>query len=199
MPAPTLTDAPLLPSTGYVFIAPSGTAMPTLPISTPKVPGTPWVTVGNTSLDNGIKRDVSGDDPKVLGSWQNPALVATRPVKVRAVTLSLADWTVETYKLYYGGGTVVGNDGTTPYDSATHTARAFRVPATPVPQEHALLIIAVDGTYQVVEYYPKTSVIGSDAIEYDPSKLAEMTVTATALTEATGQYTGTVSERTAYA
>lgn len=198
MPAPTLTDAPLLPSTGYVFIAPAGTVMPTLPISNPKAPGSPWVTVGNTSLDNGISRAIDGDDPQVLGSWQNPALVATRPTKVRSVTLNLVDFTVATYSIYYGGGTVVGNDGVTPYDSATHTARAFRVPAIGVPQEKALLIVAVDGTFEVVEYYGKVSIIGSDSIQYDVTALTEMPVTATVLTDATGQYTGTVSERVAY-
>jgi hypothetical protein len=199
MPAPTLTDAPLLPSVGYVFIAPAGTPMPSLPISNPKSPGTPWVTVGNTSLDNGISRDINGDDPALLGSWQNPALVTTRPIKTRSATLALQDFTVETYKLYYGGGTVVGNDGTTPYDEATHTARSFRIPTNSIPQEHALLIIAVDGLFQVVEHYSKAAFIGSDSVQSDPTALTEMPVTATILSDATGQYTGTVSERVAYA
>lgn len=194
-----MVDSPLLPSTGYIYIAPAGTAMPVLPLATPNAaPSVAWKGVGNTSLDNGITHDVNGDDPAVLGSWQNPALVSTRPIKVRSVTLNLQDFNTDSYKLYYGGGLVVGNDGTTPYDEATHTAKAFRVPATATPQTHALLIVVVDGGFQVVEYYGKVDIIGSDTIEYDPTALTEMPVTATALTDATGQYTGTVSERIAY-
>jgi hypothetical protein len=168
--------------------------MPTLPIDDPLAPGTPWTSVGNTSLENGITRSVDGDDPETLGSWQNPSLVVTRPTKTRSVTLNLQDFNTDTYQLYYGGGQVVDQTGQAPYQEGTSTAKAFQVPDVAVPQEHALLIIAVDGNFQVVEYYPKASFIGSDDIEYDPSALAEMPVTATTLSNG-GTYTGIISER----
>lgn len=193
-----MADAPLLPSTGYVYKAPVGTAMPTLPITDPKAPGTPWVSIGNTSLENGISREVEGDDPEVLGSWQNPSLVTTRPTRTRSLTLSLVDFTTDAYSLYYGGGLVVGNDGVTPYDEETHTVKMLQVPANPTPQESALLIVAVDGEYQVVEYYGRTSIIGSDAIEYDVTALAEMPITATMLSAEGTDYTGVMSERVNY-
>jgi hypothetical protein len=189
-----MADEVLLPSTGYVYTAPVDTAMPTLPINDPKAPGTPWTSIGNTSLENGISRETDGDDPETLGSWQNPSLKTTRPVRTKAVTLNLMDHTVETYMLYYGGGTVVGNDGTTPYQEGTHTVKALKVPVNQVAQERALLIIAVDGDKQVVEYYPSTSIIGSDAVETDPTQLEEVPVTATCLSNAAGDSTGTISE-----
>ncbi|WP_433332528.1 hypothetical protein [Spirillospora sp. CA-294931] len=192
-----MTDAPVLPSTGYVFVANAGTAMPTLPISNPKVPGAGWRSIGNTSLENGISRDVDGDDPEVLGSWQNPALKTTRPTKTRSLTINLLDFTVDAYSLYYGGGVVVGPDGTTPA-TESDTVKAFQIPATSVPQERALLIVAVDGEYQVVEHYAQASITGADAIEYDPTALAEIPVTATALSHNGAAYTGTISERLKY-
>lgn len=189
-----MADAPLLPATGYLFVAAIDTAMPTLPISDPTAPGTGWSSIGNTSLENGINRETDGDDPETLGSWQNPALKTTKPTKTTALTVNLLDHTVDTYRLYYGGGTVVGNDGTTPYDSQTHTAKAFRKPVNAVPQEHALLIIAVDGDQQVVEWYPKTSILGADAIESDPTAMTEIPVKATVLTNTAGTTPGVISE-----
>ncbi|MEU9871106.1 hypothetical protein AB0C87_24965 [Actinomadura sp. NPDC048021] len=171
--------------------------MPTLPIANPKVPGTGWTSIGNTSLENGISREVDGDDPEVLGSWQNPALRTTRPVKTRSVSLNLMDFTVDAYSLYYGGGVVVGPDGVTPA-TETDTVKAFQIPASSVPQEKALLIIAVDGEYQVVEHYGMASITGADAIEYDPTALAEIPVTATTLSADGTDYTGTISERLKY-
>jgi hypothetical protein len=53
-----MADEVVLPSTGYVYVAPVGTAMPTLPIADPKAPGTPWESIGNTSLENGINRSM---------------------------------------------------------------------------------------------------------------------------------------------
>lgn len=192
-----MTDAPILPSTGYVYVAPVGTPMPTLPIADPKDPGSEWTSIGNTSLENGISRAVDGDDPAVLGSWQNPNLRTTRPTKTRSLSINLIDFTVAAYELYYGGGTVVGPDGVTPA-TPEDTVKAFQIPSNAVPQEKALLIIAVDGEYQVVEHYSKTSIIGSDAIEYDPTALAEIPVTATMLAADGTDYTGTISERLQY-
>lgn len=191
-----MADEVLLASTGYVYTAPSGTPMPTLPIADPKNPGSDWTSIGNTSLDNGISRDVSGDDPTVLGSWQNPSLVTTKPVKTRSISINLQDFTVASYALYYGGGLVVGPDGVTPA-TETDTIRAFKIPDSPDNQELALLIIAVDGTYQVVEHYARASFIGSDSAVSDPTTLSELPVTATTL--GTNGYTGTISERIQYA
>ncbi|QFG25447.1 hypothetical protein [Actinomadura sp. WMMB 499] len=192
-----MADAPVLPSTGYVYVADVGTAIPALPIADPKAPGATWVSVGNTSLENGISRETDGDEPAVLGSWQNPSLKTTRPTKTRSLTINLLDFTVDAYALYYGGGVIVGPDGVTPA-LPEDTVKAFQIPAVSVPQEKALLIIAVDGEYQVVEHYGKASLTGGDAIEYDPAALAEIPVVATMLSADGTDYTGTISERLNY-
>jgi hypothetical protein len=167
-------DPVLVPNTGYIFVAPEGTPKPALPydirslVSLRDSVGTSWASIGNTSLENGISHASDGDDPEVLGTWQNPALRTTNPPKIYTVTLNLADFTVETYKLYYGGGEVAA-DG------------SFVIPSVPAATTKAMLIVAVDGDRHVVEYYERVSLIGSDGIEYDPSALTEMPVAATIL------------------
>lgn len=174
--APTyLTKDPVLvPNTGYVFVATAGTPKPELPLDIRNLNtlkqsvGTAWSSIGHTSLENGITHETEGDDPEVLGSWQNPSLRTTSPPRVYSVTLALADFTLDTYRLYYGGGDVAP-DG------------SFVIPATPTPQERALLIVAVDGDRHVVEYYERVSIIGGEGVTYDPSALTEMQVVATVL------------------
>lgn len=175
-------DPVLVPNTGYVFIAPSGTPKPALPYDIRNLRtlkdsvGVAWSSIGNTSLENGITRESEGDDAEVLGTWQNPALRTTNPPKVYTVTLALADFTVDTYELYYGGGSVAA-DG------------SFVIPNVPAAQERAMLIVAVDGDRHIVEYYERVSLIGAEGVTYDPSALTEMPVAATVLggTEGLGE------------
>lgn len=174
--APTyLTKDPVLvPNTGYIFVAPEGTPKPTLPLDIRNLRtlresvGFPWESIGNTSLENGVGHESEGDDPEVLGTWQNPSLRTTNPPKIYTVTLALADFTTETYKLYYGGGTVTP-DG------------SFQIPSVPASVTKAMLIVAVDGDRHVVEYYERVSLIGAEGVTYDPSALTEMPVKATIL------------------
>ncbi|WP_371784697.1 phage tail tube protein [Streptosporangium subroseum] len=179
--APTyLTKDPVLvPNTGYVFVAPEGTPKPVLPLDILNLRtlresvGSAWASIGNTSLENGIVHESEGDDAEVLGTWQNPALRTTNPPKIYTVTLSLADFGLETYKLYYGGGGVAA-DG------------SFIIPSVPSSTTKAMLIVAVDGDRHVVEYYERVSLIGSDGVTYDPAALSEMPVKATILGGAAG-------------
>ncbi|WP_431911724.1 hypothetical protein [Nonomuraea jabiensis] len=167
-------DPVLVPNTGYIFVAPEGTPKPTLPLdirnlrTLRETVGFPWESIGNTSLENGITHESEGDDPEVLGTWQNPSLRTTNPPKIYTVTLALADFTVETYKLYYGGGTVAA-DG------------SFVIPSVPAASTKAMLIVAVDGDRHVVEYYERVSLIGAEGVTYDPAALTEMPVRATIL------------------
>jgi hypothetical protein len=92
---------------------------------------------------------------------------------------------------------VVNETGTAPYVEGTSVAKAFQIPDVATPQDKALLIIAVSGSFQVVEYYPKASFLGSDDREDDPTALSEMPVTATTLTNGS-DYTGVISERLAF-
>ncbi|MFD9687891.1 hypothetical protein ACFWXO_19280 [Kitasatospora sp. NPDC059088] len=168
-------DSPVLvPGTGYIFVAPPGTALPDLKAgfdpkdSTKWGPvGLNWKSIGNTSLDNGIEMSVDGDEPEVLGSWQNKSLRTTDPSKTYAVTINLSDFTAESYKLYYGT------------DRGLDSKGLFSIPTSPTAQNRALMIAAVDGTKCVAWHYPKTSIIGADSVTMDPAALGEMPVKAT--------------------
>lgn len=167
-------DPVLVPGTGYVFVAPEGTPKPELPLDIRNMRtlresvGASWQSIGHTSLDNGISREVEGDEPEVLGTWQNPSLRTNTPPRQYTVTINLSDFTAETYQLYYGGGEVA-EDG------------SFIIPAVPTPQTRAMLIVAVDGDKHVVEYFERVSIIGGEGVSYDPSSLAEMQVVCTVL------------------
>ncbi|MER5643948.1 hypothetical protein [Streptosporangium sp. NPDC002524] len=175
MPPTYLTKDPVLvPATGYVFVAAEGTPKPVLPLDILNLRtlresvGSSWASIGNTSLENGITHESEGDEPEVLGTWQNPALRTTSPAKIYTVTLALADFNLETYKLYYGGGGVSA-DG------------SFIIPSVPSSTTKAMLIVAVDGDRHVVEYYERVSLIGAEGVTYDPAALSEMPVKATIL------------------
>src|SRR5690606_32518784 len=162
-------DPVLVAGTGYVFVAPEATPKPELPLDIRNMrtlreyAGASWQSIGHTSLDNGISREVEGDEPEVIGTWQNPRPRTNTPRWQNKVTISLSDFTAETYQLFYGGGEVA-EDG------------SFIIPAVPTPQTRAMLIVAVDGDKHVVEYFERVSIIGGEGVSYDPSSLAEMQV-----------------------
>ncbi|MEU9603709.1 hypothetical protein [Streptomyces sp. NPDC048057] len=168
----------LAPKTGYVYVAPVNTPPPKFPFEpdgrdiafTYKEGLTEvaakWVSIGNTSLENGIEMSVEGDDPETLGTWQVPALEVTSPPKSYSMTINLADISLETLKLYYGAGdsSVVGGQ--------------FVIPNTATPADRAVYIIGTDGRHAVAWYYPSTRIIGSDSITLDPAALTEVPVRA---------------------
>ncbi|MFD0374666.1 fibronectin type III domain-containing protein [Streptomyces sp. NPDC127112] len=126
--------------------------------------GNKWLDIGNTSLENGIELANEGDDPEVLGSWQNPAIKTTTPAKTFSLTIACHDFTAQTFRLYYGSKDGADANGN------------FKIPTIPQPQEHSLLIVAVDGDEYLTFYYPKVSFIGTDSVTLDPSTLSEIPV-----------------------
>lgn len=182
-----LENPVVVPATGYVYVAEPNTDMPDLATLTdPTTPPAGWTDIGNTSLENGLEHAVEGDDPTTLGSWQRPTLITTSPNKSYAVTINLEDFTVQSYQLYYGSNTAAATDGT------------FTLPLTPTPQLKALLVIATDGRDMVVEYYPNTSIIGADAITYDPAALSEIPIKCTILAgDSTHNWPGKISPKMA--
>jgi hypothetical protein len=173
--ANTSSTEVIAPATGFIYVAPANTPAPLWPFI-PNHDGpveTTWVSIGNTSLDNGVEMSMDGDDPEVLGSWQDPALITTNPAKTYALTMNLEDITVETLNLYYGA-------------NLAPTAETFVIPTTPIPAERALFIAATDGSQMVGFHYPRVSIIGSDSITLDPSAITEVPVTATILSAGAG-------------
>lgn len=165
----------IAPATGFVYVAPPNTPPPLWPF----IPGhegpveEAWISIGNTSLENGVEMTMDGDDPETLGSWQDPALITTNPAKVYSLTLNLNDFTIETLNIYYGA-------------KVSASAEVFTIPSTPTPSERALFIAASDGSQMVGFHYARASLIGSDSITLDPSAITELPVTATILSAGTG-------------
>ncbi|GAB7185930.1 phage tail fiber protein [Kitasatospora sp. Ki12] len=148
-----LSDASVIvPAGGYIFTAAPDEPKPTA-ITDPLNPGAKWVNVGHTSLDDLPEFGRDGDDPEVKGSWQNAKLRATNPSVTYSVTLKSIQADAETYKLYFGAGA-----------EAVQADGSFRIPANPVPQTRALLIVLVDGKRFLPLWHPRVSLLGSDAV-----------------------------------
>lgn len=153
-----------IPGTGYLYVAPVGTAVP----SSLTAPVWPWDSLGHTSLDNGITITRDGGDSNTLGTWQNPVLRERRDPVTFALTANLLQVANSTLELYFGGGdkTVDG---------------VFGVPITPTPQERALFLRIVDGTREAPIFIPKASIASDDDVEVDPENFLEFPIKATIL------------------
>ncbi|KIQ62400.1 hypothetical protein TR51_25500 [Kitasatospora griseola] len=165
----------VLPGTGYVYLAEPNKAKPATGFD-PLAPGTGWDSIGHTSLENGIEFGRDGDDPATLGSWQNPKLRTTNPDVTYTLTLNALQASAETYKLYFGAGDAA-------YDA---TAGVFKIPAKPTAQSKALLIVIVDAEQMLPIYFPNVSLLGSDAITFDPTALLEFPIKGTILAGSDG-------------
>lgn len=153
-----LDAAVLNPSGGYIFVAPTDSAKPDFDIEgfDPRDPGDPWESVGHTALEELPSLEREGDDPTTLGSWQNRKLRVTSPDVTYSVVFRSIQSTTLTYQMYFGAGA-----------GATQADGSFRIPAAPIPQEHALLLIVVDGENFLPMYHPRVSLLGSDAVGMD--------------------------------
>lgn len=164
----------VLPGTGYVYLGTPNLTKPTGSFD-PLAPGTGWESVGHTSLENGIEFGRDGDDPETRGSWQNPKLRTTNPDVTYSLTLNALQASAETYGLYFGAG-----------PGATQPDGSFKIPAKPTAQAKALLIVLVDGTQMLPIYFPNVSLLGSDAITFDPTALLEFPIKGTILAGSDG-------------
>jgi hypothetical protein len=164
----------VIPGTGYVYlgVADNGsgtkTAKPTGSFD-PLAPGTGWSSIGHTSLENGIEFGRDGDDPATKGSWQNPKIRTTNPDVTYSIKLNALQASAETYQLYFGAGPGATVGG------------VFKIPAKPHAQSKALLIVIVDNGQMLPLYFPNVSLLGSDAISFDPTALLEFPITGTIL------------------
>ncbi|MEW1550950.1 hypothetical protein [Streptomyces tsukubensis] len=164
----------VLPGTGYVYLATPNTAKPTAAFD-PLAPGVGWDAVGHTSLENGIEFGRDGDNPETRGSWQNPKLRTTNPDVTYSLKLNALQASADTYRLYFGAGPgAVEPDGT------------FKIPAKPIPQPKAMLIVVVDATRMLPIYLPNVALLGSDAVTLDPTALLEFPITGTILAGSDG-------------
>ncbi|MFE3144746.1 hypothetical protein [Streptomyces scopuliridis] len=162
-----LDDAtPVLPVTGYFYMAPVGTAKPEF--TDPENPGTPWVNFGHTSSENLPELGREGDEPETKGSWQRKKLRQSSPDVTYSVLINAIQATGETFQLYYGAG-----------PSAVQADGSFRIPASPTPQTKALLMVLVDGDSFLPLWAPNVSLIGSDAVQLASDAFAEFAIRGT--------------------
>jgi len=156
--------AVIIPGTGYVFVAPAGTAAP----ASKTDPGSPWRDLGHTSIDDGLTITKDGGDSNILGTWRNPALRDRRDPVVFALTIHLLQLSNDTLSMYFGvGDTTV--DG------------VFGVALIPTPVELAMFVRIVDGANEMQVYLPKVSVGSDDDVEVDVENFLAFPVRATIL------------------
>ena len=176
-----MTDsAVILPGTGYMYLAPSETAVPTNLTE----PEDPWDNLGHTSREDGLTITRDGGDSETIGTWQNPSLRERRDPSVFAITAYLHQVDNNVLSLYFGGGD-------------TSTEGKFGVTSVTGTVEKALYVRIVDGVNEVGLYVPKVSVAAEDDVEVDvegflafPIRATVLQVTGSNLMEFYGEYLG---------
>ena len=162
-------DAPIVAGGGYIYVAEPNTPKPGR-IEDPLNPGPEWVNIGHTSREDLPEFGRDGDDPEAIGSWQNAKLRQTTPDITYSVTFQALQATADVYRYYFGAD-----------ESYVQPDGSVRIPATPVPQIRALLVILVDGRKFLPLWHPRTSLLGSDAIEMATDDFVIFPITGTFL------------------
>ena len=161
------TDAAVyIPGTGYIYLAPAGTAVP----ASLTAPAAPWANLGHTSREDGLTITRDGGDSEVLGTWQNPSLRERRDPTTFAITMVAHQVDNDVLGLYFGGG-----------DASV--ANTFGVTSTTGTSDRAMFVRIVDGANEVGMYLPKVSISSEDDVEIDPEGFLSFPLRATVLQE----------------
>lgn len=168
----------MVPGRGHFWTAPVGTPFPT----DPQAPEEPWAETGHTSREEPLQVSRDGDDPEVLGSWQDPSLRTRQNPPTFSLAFALLQYDAENQKLFYGANAEV--DATT---------GRVKTPKVPVATEVALFVRIVDGTKEQYRYYPRVSILAADSEEFDVEALASMPVSATILGAAGSDFNSELS------
>jgi len=163
-------SAVIIPGTGFLYLAPSGTAEPASLTS----PAAPWNNLGHTSRDDGLTITRDGGDTSVLGTWQNASLRQRVDPTTYAITMVAHQVDNTVLGLYFGGG-----DAT--------VANHFGVTSAIGTTEQAMYVRIVDGANEVGLYLPKVSITSEDDMEIDPEGFLAFPLRATVLQES-GQH-----------
>jgi hypothetical protein len=145
-----IDSAVLIPGTGEIWVAPSGTAKPV----DPSAPITPWENLGHTSRDDGLTITRDGGDSEVIGTWQNPTLRERRDPTNFAITAFLHQVTNQVMEMYFGPGDV-------------DVEGEFGVTSAVATIEKAVFVRIIDGANEAGLYIPKVSVSSEDDVEVD--------------------------------
>jgi hypothetical protein len=160
-----LTDAAVvIPGTGHIYLAPSGTAIPGSLTS----PASPWDELGHTSRDDGLTITRDGGDSEVLGTWQNASLRQRVDPTTFAITMTAHQVDNTVLGLYFGGGD-------------TSVANVFGVTSAVGTTEKALFVRIIDGTNELNLHLAKVSITSDDDMEIDPEGFLSFPLRATVL------------------
>lgn len=157
-------NAVIIPGTGFMYLAPAATPAP----ASLTAPAAPWVNLGHTSRDDGLKITRDGGDSETLGSWQNTALRERRDPTNFALTAFLHQVDNTVFGLYFGPGDLT-------------VAGKFGVQNASTTTDSALFVRMVDGTDEVGLYIPKVSVGSEDDVEVDVENFLAFPVRMTVL------------------
>lgn len=165
---PLIDSAVLKVGAGNYFTAPVGTALPT----DLKSPGSEWVNMGHTSLEDILAFESEGGEATVLGTLQARNLRTAYSARSETMSINIHQFDAASLKLYYGSNMVdVAGDGS-----------LLGVPQDPQPTEAAFLAVYLDGA-NVFAYYAQRSEIfrGDDAEITNTEELAALPLTITPL------------------
>lgn len=173
---PHIDDAVITPGTGFIFVAPVGTARPSAALiesyeamDDDHFPG--YQSVGHTSRDDLPSFGFDGGDTEVQGTWSNATfreVVTDAPADF--VTFNALQFDEQILGLYYGLNDVTSDDGIFEVQTA---------PTSTVPR--ALLVIVVDGPRRVAFHAASTSIRREDAVELEVDAFAQFPLRATFL------------------
>ena len=135
------------------YRAPVGTPRP-LTLAALKAPASPWVNVGQTSADNLLPIVSEGGEVTNLSTAQTTNIRQNVAERTESINVGLQDWTLDSYKLYYGANAVVTADG------------AVEIPTKAVPTIIAFLAVIEDGEKTGGFYFSKASVIRNEDIAF---------------------------------
>lgn len=176
---PHIDEAVITPGTGFIFVAPTGTARPDAaliesydPMNDTHFPG--YASLGHTSRDDLPSFGFDGGDTEVQGTWSNATfreVVTEAPADY--VTFNALQFDEQVLGLYYGV------EDETPEDGIFEVQTA---PITTVPR--ALLVVVVDGPRRVAFHATSTSIRREDAIELETDSFAAFPLRATFLKQA---------------
>jgi hypothetical protein len=161
----TDSNAVIVPGVGHFYIADLDATKPTGDADPTTDPD--WEEVGYTSFEDPLTIVRDGGDSTILKAWQSSALRTNVEDPTYKLNFSSLQHDETSWKLYYGGGSIVGDE--------------FQVPKKAVPQAKQLFVRVLDGDDVWARHFPSTEIIGTDDEEMDAENLLGLPLSATVL------------------
>lgn len=169
-----LTDeATLVIGNARFYTAVTGTAAP----EDLDAPGSPWVEIGHTSIDNVMGMESEGGEVTTLGTLQKRQLRNVRASRTDKFRVDLQQFDEDGLKLFYGSNAAV-------------VGGMIQVPDEPLPTTCAFLMVAFDGENEFAVHAPKAEIFRADNMELgDTESLATLPLEVTPLADGTNKWT----------